>query len=376
MRIEVNRLEFLKRIKIADQIIKDNKIKPILSNIYAKVDRNELKFYGTDLDTTIVTFMNIDSLNEEGEFTFSFSLVDEYLKEIKDENITIRTEKEILFIETKDSSSEFLMVNPKDFPNNIDNFKLNDTTKKIELESKELIDIIQKVSFAADVTQNNIAMNCVRIESVAKHLYFIAAETYRLAYLSKYINKDIDNFEVSIPLNAIFALSKILSSLPPDNVKIYQNDNKIYFAVENIIISTRQVELKYPNYQNILSNTTYDKSLKINADTFNKILKRAMVFVRNNSESKYGTTFTFSDNKMNVHGISDVAKINEDIPVEYTGDSLKISLNIKFLTDFLQNISKDDNVIVEMYKNDSAVKMFRENDDNYLYIVMPLTLRD
>ena len=67
------------------------------------------------------------------------------------------------------------------------------------MPSQELINSFEKVLFSAD-TSDNIAMNCIRIESILKHLHFVSTNTYRLTFLKK-DNKpnDISNKLHSFP---------------------------------------------------------------------------------------------------------------------------------------------------------------------------------
>jgi len=57
MHIKVNRQNFLSAIRIVEKSIKENKIKPILSCIYAKVKGNKIYFTGTNLDILARQFL-------------------------------------------------------------------------------------------------------------------------------------------------------------------------------------------------------------------------------------------------------------------------------------------------------------------------------
>ena len=92
---------------------------------------------------------------------FIILIIDEYLKEIKDEFVILRVENgNILFIETEDSTTEYDVFNPEDYPNTFENVILNENNFKFEMPSQELVNIFEKVLFSAD-TPDNIAMNCI-----------------------------------------------------------------------------------------------------------------------------------------------------------------------------------------------------------------------
>ena len=381
MHIKVNRQNFLSAIRIVEKSVKENKIKPILSCIYAKVKDNKIYFTGTNLDTTIKTSIDVDEVIREGEIAFSYSIIDEYLKEIKDEFVVLRVENgNILFIETEDSTTEYDVHSAEDYPNTFENVVLNENNFKFEMPSQELVNIFEKVLFSAD-TSDNIAMNCIRIESILKHLHFISTNTYRLTFLKKNIDKDIPDFSVSVPADTISSIIKIIKGLDNEVIRIYKEDAHLYFQYKDTTIITKLIELRFPNYAEILSNISYDKKLYINNEKLTNLLKRILIFSRSNSESKYSSTYEFkhneeNKNKMTVSALNELARINEELDVNFEGEDLKISLNSKYLLEFIQNISKEKELVLEFMYSNSAVKVYEKDNDEYIYILMPLALRE
>ena len=381
MYIRVNRQNFLSAIRTVEKSVKENKIKPILSCIYAKVKGNKIYFTGTNLDTTIKTSIDVNEVIREGEIAFSYSIIDEYLKEIKDEFVVLRVENgNILFIETEDSTTEYDVHSAEDYPNTFENVNLNDSNFKFEMPSQELVNIFEKVLFSAD-TPDNIAMNCIRIESILKHLHFVSTNTYRLTFLKKNINKDILDFSVSVPADTISSIIKIIKGLDNEVIKVYKEEAHLYFQYKDTMIITKLIELRFPNYAEILSNISYDKKLYINNEKLTNLLKRILIFSRSNSESKYSSTYEFKYNekdngKMAISALNELARINEELDVNFEGEDLKISLNSKYLLEFIQNIPKEKELVLEFMYSNSAVKVYEKDNDEYIYILMPLALRE
>ena len=381
MHIKVNRQNFLSAIRTVEKSVKENKIKPILSCIYAKVKGNKIYFTGTNLDTTIKTSIDVNEVIREGKIAFSYSIIDEYLKEIKDEFVVLRVENgNILFIETEDSTTEYDVHSAEDYPNTFENVVLNENNFKFEMPSQELVNIFEKVLFSAD-TSDNIAMNCIRIESILKHLHFISTNTYRLTFLKKNIDKDIPDFSVSVPADTISSIIKIIKGLDNEVIKVYKEEAHLYFQYKDTMIITKLIELRFPNYAEILSNISYDKKLYINNEKLTNLLKRILIFSRSNSESKYSSTYEFkhneeNKNKMTVSALNELARINEELDVNFEGEDLKISLNSKYLLEFIQNIPKEKELVLEFMYANSAVKVYEKDNDEYIYILMPLALRE
>ena len=376
MIVRVKRQEFLKRLKIVEKVISENKIKPIISCTYLETKGDNLFFCGTNLETTITTETKVEEVIEEGKIVFQHQLVDEYLREIRDEEIILSVRDNNLYIESSDSASEFSLMNPEDFPNIIENVDSVRDKENFKINSVELANILEKVKFAASTSSDNLSINCIRMENEGKKLKFATTDTYRLVFLEKELDEIKGNVEVSIPLNTAEALTKLLKNMEEVEIVVYSTEKQIYFKMAETLMVSRVIDLVFPNYKGILGNDAYNKTLIINNDVSSKVLRRIIIFVKNNAESKYGATFELEGKLFKINGVNDIARINEQLEVEYEGERIKISLNAKFISEFIQNLDKDSDIILNFISPNSSVKIRQQSENNYLYVVMPLALKD
>ena len=376
MKIQIERIEFLKRLKVVEKTITENKIKPIISCAYIETRGDNLFFCGTNLETTITTEMKCKEVIESGKIVFQHQLVEEYLKELKDEFVVFSEIDGNLVIESSDSSSEFSLMNVEDFPKILVDEDFSQKEEIFKINSIELAEILEKVKYAASSSSDNLSINCVRMENENKKLKFITTDTYRLVYLEKEIEKINENIDVSIPLNTVEALTKLLRSIESTDISFYFINRQIFFKMKEVLVISRIIDMSFPNYKGILGNNSYNKKLTINAEVFLKMLKRITIFVRNNNETKYGATFYLEKKEIQVHGVNEVAKINEVLEVNYKGENIKIALNTKFLSDFVQTLNKNKDITLEFIASNSSVKIKEEEANDYLYVLMPLALKD
>lgn len=376
MIVRVKRQEFLKRLKIVEKVISENKIKPIISCTYLETKGDNLFFCGTNLETTITTETKVEEIIEEGRIVFQHQLVDEYLREIRDEEIVLSVRDNNLYIESSDSASEFSLMNPEDFPNIIENVESVKDKENFKINSVELANILEKVKFAASTSSDNLSINCIRMENEGKKLKFATTDTYRLVFLEKELDEIKGKIEVSIPLNTAEALTKLLKNMEEVEIVVYSTEKQIYFKIAETLMVSRVIDLVFPNYKGILGNDAYNKTLIINNEVFLKVLRRIIIFVKNNAESKYGAIFEIEGKLLKINGVNDIARINEQLEVEYEGEKIKISLNAKFISEFIQNLDKDSDIILNFISPNSSVRIRQEGENNYLYVVMPLALKD
>ena len=373
MEAVVNRVEFLKRIKIIEKAISENKIKPIISCAYIETKENKMVFYGTNLEITITTFMETE-IKEQGKIVFQHHIVEEYLKELKDEMITLKASDNILTIETEESATEFSLMNSEEFPRNYMNTELEKEGVNLKINTELLVEAFEKTKFAASQNTDDMRINCIRIEGAENNIKFIGTDTYRLVYFEREIDV-LKEFKVSLPLNTADALIKLLKTSGAEDLEVSVTDRNIKFELSNLLVTSRIVDLSFPDYQGIFNQLSYDKTLKIQTRSFLNMLKRVIIFVRQNSESKNGAIYELDENKILITGSNEIAKINEEAIVDYQGEKIKISLNTKFLIDFLQNLNSEKNLIVEFINQNGSVKIVEENENKYIYIVMPLSLK-
>lgn len=91
-----------------------------------------------------------------------------------------------------------------------------------------------------------------------------------MAYFTKEVEQNSE-FAASIYLPASTALVKILKSMEDTEIEIYEMNNKIYFKAKDLLLTSRVIELKYPNYQSILDNMKNNKRLTINVEKFSNM---------------------------------------------------------------------------------------------------------
>lgn len=373
MELRVNRIEFLKKLKTVEKAINENKIKPIISYAYVETIENGLKFYGTNLEITIITRMDAE-IKEPGKILFQHQIVEEYLKELNDETVILKIADSILTIETEDSSTEFSTFDAEEFPKNYLSTEIKDENLNFDIQSQELIEIFEKTKFAASQSSDDMRINCIRIDSDSSKMRFVGTDTYRLVYLEKEIVSN-GEFSISLPLNTVDSITKLFKILDNSSVKVSVGTKNIKFEINETLVVSRIIDLPYPDYLGILEKLNYNKKLKLNTQDFFNMLKRVIIFVRSNSDSKFGAIFEIADGKLIINGSNENAKIKEENEVEYIGEGIRISLNTKFLIDFIQNISTEKKLIVEFINSNGSVKVTEENQNNYIYVVMPLALR-
>ena len=373
LHIIVDRKSLLKAITIVENAVTENKIREVLSGIYIETHGGKAILRGTDLELSINTEIEAQ-IEEEGKIVIKHKLIEEFLKQISDEKITLIEENGKLVIKASSTNTEFSLYDSENFPVQS---KLENGVEYV-FEKEKLLNDIENVKISASPNPENLAVNCIRMEIEEDKLKLISSDTYRLTYIEEDLDdaqKGKENLSLSIPLKTIDGLIKIMKLIDEENITVKSDGSKVFFQFSNVEILTRTIDLQFPDYKSILNNSQHNKKILLNTKDFLSVLRRTAIFVRDNKEAKNGGIFNFANNKLLLTGTSENAQIKEEIVTIQEGGDLKISLNVRFLLDYISTIEGKVTVL-ELLNNKSSVIVKDEDNDKSLYFTMPLALRE
>lgn len=363
MKIVVNRKEFINILTNMSNIVKDTPVRPVLSGTRLIANEFGIEFAGTTLETSLKNRIE-GTVVEEGSVVFKIPLVLEYVKLINIEEIEIHATKNTLYIH----NAEFSIFDADEYP------RLNEIngTVHCEIDIMDLLDGFEKVKFSASTQSDNLALSVIRLESYDDRLHFVSSDSYRLSYFSSEVNV-AEDFEISIPLEAVNSLIKIFKSYE-GKLELSIDGNQLKIETRNIIFITRLIELAFPPYKGILANLNEDKEIEMNKEQFISALKKVYTVAKTNQETKEAAIFNFHGNKLNMQATAGRAKTTQNIDTIKTGEDIKASLNVKYILDFVNNIK--NNVIIKASNGASKFVLSEYQNESYLYILMPLALRE
>ena len=372
LHIIVDRKSLLKAITIVENAVTENKIREVLSGIYIETHEGKAILRGTDLELSINTEIEAQ-IEEEGKIVIKHKLIEEFLKQISDEKITLIEENGKLVIKASSTNTEFSLYDSENFPVQS---KLENGVEYV-FEKEKLLNDIENVKISASPNPENLAVNCIRMEIEEDKLKLISSDTYRLTYIEEDLDdaqKGKENLSLSIPLKTIDGLIKIMKLIDEENITVKSDGSKVFFQFSNVEILTRTIDLQFPDYKSILNNSQHNKKILLNTKDFLSVLRRTAIFVRDNKEAKNGGIFNFANNKLLLTGTSENAQIKQEIVTIQEGGDLKISLNVRFLLDYISTIEGKVTVL-ELLNNKSSVIVKDEDNDKSLYFTMPLAIR-
>ena len=203
-----------------------------------------------------------------------------------------------------------------------------------------------------------------------------ATDGNRLARVREVVkNNSVDGekiFEMLISSKVLAELSKISVLAEADIIKICKEVKKIVITIDKTKIITRLMQGQFPKYNQLIPQS-FPKEAKVDKASLIAALERVAVMV---NEKNSIVKFEFGDNTLKLSGDSPEAGNSQDmIDVRYSGEALAIAFNYKFVLEFLK-IAESDEISIQLNTPLSATVFAPCSDEDYIYLVMPVQLRN
>ena len=371
MKFIVSSSTLLKNIQLISGVINNNNTLPILDDFLFDLNLNKLTITASDLETTISTQLEVDSEDIKKIAIPSRILLDT-LKTFPNQPLTFieKEESHQLEIVSEQGNYELAYEDAEEFPATPE---LEESTK-INISSGILSEAIAKTIFATGDDELRPVMTGVFFQLGTDICRFVATDAHRLV---KYSRKDIQAEEVIefiMPKKPLNLLRNTLANFDKE-VSIEYNAINTRFRYDNIELTCRLIDGKYPNYNAVIPKEN-PNVLTINRSLFLSSLKRVAIF-SNKTTHQIRLKLSGSLLILSAENVDFSNKAEERIPCDYQGVDLQIGFNAKFLTEMINNLQADD-ITIEMSEPGRAgiIKPLDGLDEGeeVLMLVMPVML--
>ena len=167
------------------------------------------------------------------------------------------------------------------------------------------------------------------------------------------------------------AMQLIYRAITPSDaeVQVALRGNEILVHTPKATISSRLLEGRFPDWRKVFPETGQGGvKLDLAVGASQTAVKQAAIIT---SEESRGVDLTFGDGMLVLAGrAAEVGQSRVELPVSYDGEELTITLDPRFLLDFLKVLDVDKTFTFEAKDGESAALC--STDDGYGYVIMPL----
>ncbi len=337
----------------------------ILEGIKITCKGDNLILLATDMEIAIEKTIRSETFME-GEVVVLGRLFAEFVKKLEDEDdieLTLCEDNKLKI--TYGQAEGFIQtLNSEDFPV----LKKNINQNSFSIKQKELKDIVNKTTFACSQEDARPILKGCLIEVENDVLSMVALDGYRLAMCKKTVSDVFGNIKAIIPSRALVEITRLIEK-EEDYVSIIIQDNSLLLSIDNTVFMTRLLEGNYIDYKKIIP-TKFDTIFRANKSLLQNAVERASIVART---IKNRVKFEIKENYLNISSSSEIGNVNENVLINLDGRDLNILLDSRYLIDCLRVI---DDEFVNFYLTTSispcVIKPYGEEDDDYLYLILPL----
>ncbi|MCK9206029.1 MAG: DNA polymerase III subunit beta [Salinivirgaceae bacterium] len=341
MNFIISSSSMLHHLQAVSRVISSKNTLPILDNFLFQLKDNELIVTASDLETTLVTRIPLESSNETGEVAIDAKRITTILKEFPEQPLTFNIDKDTLTVDIISENGKFSIMgqNSADFPQ-LPEIKKN--VHSVSLTAEVLLQGVSKTLFAASDDELRPVMTGINIELSADQLTFVASDAHKLVRYRRTDVKASEEASFILPQKPAGLLKNIL---PKDNSAV-----NLQFDAKNALVEfngykliCRLVEGNYPNYEAVIPKENPNK-LTIDRLDFYNSLRRVSVF-SNQASNLIKLSLTANQLTVSAQDIDFSISAHERVKCQFEGDDMEIGFKSLFLIEILANLASADVVM-------------------------------
>jgi len=372
MRFIVSTSILLKQLQSISGASSSSTVLPILENFLFEIKDNLLTISATDLQTSMVTSLQIEA-KEEGRVAMPSKILIETLKTLPDQPVAFSVDTNTLAIEISAGDGKYKLSgeNADDFPK----IPVVDDVSTVELNASILSEAITKTLFAVSNDELRPAMSGVLVQLAEQNITFVSTDAHKLV---RYRRTDVRSEKPTSFILPKKALTLLKSSLPSDDstVSIEYNNTNAFFQFGNIHLICRLIDERYPDYEAVIPQVNPNK-LTVDRLLFLNTLRRVVIFA-NKTTHQVRLKISGSELHISAEDLDFSNEAHERLNCQFEGEDMEIGFNAKFLVEMLSNLNSGE-VVIEMSTPNRAgllIPAIKEDNEDILMLVMPVMLNN
>lgn len=366
MEFVIDRDKLLQGVQNVQRAISPRSTLPILTGILFEVS-DRLKLSATDLEIGIENVLEA-KINSKGKVVLPAQYLSNIVRELPSAPIYLKKKDNSQTVNIVCENSEFYIhgFDPEEFP------VLPDIEAEVTYNFKPevLEDIIEKVKIAISTDETQPALTGALMTLEGNTLEMASTTGYRLAYKKEKLEVGTEEkVEAIIPQKTLTELARLISiEKEEEELRVSAAKSQMLFQLGNTTIISRLIDGQFPNYKPVIPK---DYSTRVVCDR-NQLLqatKRASLVAQNDSNIIH---LEFKGDRLVITvSESQIGTAYEEVRIEQEGSNLEMSINASYLLDVLK-VLRNEKIVMEMSGPLSPCVVKTDNEEEYIYIIMPV----
>jgi DNA polymerase-3 subunit beta len=343
---------------------------PVLANILVETTERGIRLSGTDLDMAVSTELMAD-VDIQGAITIPAKKLVEIVRELPSAPVKVSASGEQK-VALECSRSRFKLLGlPKDEFPSFPSIRFNESWR---IRSGDLQKLISHTAFASSTEESRPILNGVLWELRPDQMRMVATNGHRLAKMEIAISAaGVPSSDLIIPPKALEQIRRLFPA--EEELEVARGDNHLGFRSPFTAVYTRLIEGPYPNYEQVIPKDN-DRIALADRNALIQALKRMSV-IASDQTHRIRMSFNSGMLKFSVQ-TPDLGEAQDELPINFEGDSLDIGFNASYLLEILRNLPTDEVKLTFKAPERAATVEPVGWDDSarYMCLLMPLRLVD
>lgn len=371
MKFIVSSGALLKQLQTISGVLSNNNTMAILDNFLFELKQNELTVMASDLETTISATLKVES-SDEAAIAIPAKTLLEGLKALPEQPVTFVSDDDAGTIEMSSDYGKYSLayLEGDEFPRMPEMEDPSSTSVPGEI----LATAIAKTIFAAGTDDLRPTMAGVFFQFSNESLTFVATDAHKLVRYRRHDLQSEQTAEFIMPRKPLNILKSSLAT-QGDQVTITYNDTNAIFEYDNIVLSCRLIDGKYPNYEAVIPKDN-PMVMEIDRNAFLSSTRRVSIF-SSKSTHQVRLKLAGSELQLSAEDVDFSNKAHERLSCNYDGDDIEIAFNSRFLIEILNNLESNAIQLELSAPNRAGIILPAdglEEGEDVLMLVMPVML--
>lgn len=373
MKFTVSSSALLSLLATTGKVISNKNTLPILDYFLMELKGEELTVTTSDLETTIIGHLKVESVEREGVIAAPAKLMLDSLKEFPEMPLEFEVNDTTWEIKVKWTSGSLSIpgasaVSYPAMP------AIGAECKDILLDVDMLIAGINKTIFATADDELRPVMNGVYFNFEQGKLTFVATDAHKLVR-SMVECPDVDfNASFILPKKPANLLKGVLLK-EEEPIRVMFDAKNVTFELKNHKLVCRLIEGNYPNYNAVIPSANPNKVLVDRVELLNGIKRVAVC--SNPTTNLIRMDIASNRISLAAQDIDFSVSANETISCSYDGNPVTIGFKSTFLVEILSNIDTPT-IMIELADSTRAGVFKPVYDDKHagevLMLLMPMMI--
>jgi len=342
---------------------------PVLTGILVETRGQDLILTGTDLEIAIRARVPAEAA-AEGAIVLPARYLSEYARRIPFGQITVEVDTGRHQATLRWERSEYVIHGfaADQFPA----VGLNgDAGSGLTVPRPLLRRIVQQTAFAVSADETRPTLTGVHL-TAGDGLRAIATDGFRVAIHRETFDAAAGQIDAIVPGRVLSEVSRLLGPEDDGAVQLHFGGTQIHFDLGDVQVSSRLIEGQYPNVLDLLPRD-YPIRLRVDRDALLEAAERASLLSDSRLASRLIVLELDAQRLVITSQDPEVGQAYEELPAELEGESLRIGINARYLTDGLRALGAGD-VQLEFIDPVKAIRITAVDDPAYEYIVFPVRI--